>query len=82
MPLQTLENYNAMPSRNYSHQKKKKIREREKRIIKQRIPWGIELSPGQGQAIVNLKVENEFSFKQGENDMVWKLKDQSLWKYT
>ena len=25
---------------------------------------------GQGQAIVNQKVENQFSFKQGKNDMV------------
>ena len=51
MPLQTVENNNAMPSRNYSRQKKKKkkrTRERQrekKKIIKQRIPWGIEPGP-------------------------------------
>ena len=40
MPLQTVENNNAMPSRNYSRQKNKRgrQREREKKIIKQRIP--------------------------------------------
>ena len=42
MPLQTVENNNAMPSRNYSRQKNKRgrerEREREKKIIKQRIP--------------------------------------------
>ena len=36
MSLQTLENNNAMPSGNYSHLKKKKIRER--KMIQQRIP--------------------------------------------
>ena len=35
MSLQTVENNNAMPSGNYSHQKKK-IRER--KMIQQRIP--------------------------------------------
>ena len=36
MPLQTVENNNAMPSRNYSRQKNKTGRK--KKIIKQRIP--------------------------------------------
>ena len=39
MPRQTVGNNNAMPSRNYSRQKKnKRGRERKKKIIKQRIP--------------------------------------------